>query len=375
MTTRQKFLIGLIALVVLGYFGFYVGITPHGTATRAQGELQQAAEAALANAGIDWVSVTMDGQKAVLGGTAPSSEAIDTAREAVLHAEWAGGLVGGGVTFVDVSGLRNSESRVLPIASPYTWSADLADDRLVTLRGYAPDEASRALIVARAMELFPRGVVDEMQLARGAASMDWPDVALAAVESLALLDQGTVSASDESFDVTGQTEKANNLATIEELFGKSPEGYNVTLTLKVNEPSASVIPAEPEVLAATPEAANECQSALNILINDNTINFRSSSAVILDNSLTVLSDLAATLRRCQNFTIEIAGHTDATGDDQLNLQLSQQRAQSVLTFLGANGVPVSRITAHGYGEAQPVASNQTRIGRATNRRIEFTVIE
>ncbi|HLF10962.1 MAG TPA: OmpA family protein, partial [Gammaproteobacteria bacterium] len=75
-----------------------------------------------------------------------------------------------------------------------------------------------------------------------------------------------------------------------------------------------------------------------------------------------------------NLRAEIGGHTDSNGSDAYNLNLSQQRANSVLTFLAGQGIDRSRLVARGYGEGQPVADNGTDAGRERNRRVEFRVL-
>jgi OOP family OmpA-OmpF porin len=77
--------------------------------------------------------------------------------------------------------------------------------------------------------------------------------------------------------------------------------------------------------------------------------------------------------RCPTAEIEIAGHTDADGEDAVNQTLSEKRAQAVLDYLVRAGLPASRFTPIGYGSSQPVASNDTDEGKAQNRRIDFLV--
>jgi len=72
-------------------------------------------------------------------------------------------------------------------------------------------------------------------------------------------------------------------------------------------------------------------------------------------------------------TMQIEGHTDSVGSDELNQRLSEQRAGSVRDFLGEQGVSLSSITAQGYGKAVPVAPNDTAEGRQRNRRVEIIV--
>jgi OOP family OmpA-OmpF porin len=84
-------------------------------------------------------------------------------------------------------------------------------------------------------------------------------------------------------------------------------------------------------------------------------------------------DRVATLLTDKNFSLKLAGHTDNTGSDQLNLKLSKDRAESIKAYLVEKGANASRIEATGYGESQPIATNKTAAGRQQNRRVEFTL--
>lgn len=86
-----------------------------------------------------------------------------------------------------------------------------------------------------------------------------------------------------------------------------------------------------------------------------------------------LTELSETLKKYENTNILIEGHTDNTGSDSYNQNLSEQRAQSVSSFIIAQGVDAGRITTMGYGESQPVADNSTATGRAENRRVEVAI--
>ena len=81
----------------------------------------------------------------------------------------------------------------------------------------------------------------------------------------------------------------------------------------------------------------------------------------------ILDEVTDILSKHTEFDVAINGYTDSVGDDELNLHLSQQRAQSVLNYLINNGIQAERLSATGHGESSPVADNSTAEGRAINR--------
>jgi len=82
---------------------------------------------------------------------------------------------------------------------------------------------------------------------------------------------------------------------------------------------------------------------------------------------------ADALKKYEDTDVLIAGHTDATGSDDYNLMLSRRRAESVANYLESLGVSQTRFTIMGFGEAQPVASNDTAEGQQLNRRVEVAI--
>lgn len=87
-----------------------------------------------------------------------------------------------------------------------------------------------------------------------------------------------------------------------------------------------------------------------------------------------ISKLAAILQKYPDTNILLEGHTDATGTDEHNLELSRARSQAVANFLASLQVSATRFTIMGYGEAQPIADNETEVGRAQNRRVEIAIM-
>jgi len=86
-----------------------------------------------------------------------------------------------------------------------------------------------------------------------------------------------------------------------------------------------------------------------------------------------LTEFAQTLKKYEDTDIVIEGHADATGSDDLNLRLSRQRADEVARFMQKQGVRSGRVDEKGYGESQPIASNDSESGRQKNRRVEIAV--
>jgi OOP family OmpA-OmpF porin len=103
------------------------------------------------------------------------------------------------------------------------------------------------------------------------------------------------------------------------------------------------------------------------------LNFESGSAQLTPDSNETVNNLATILKAYPHATIQLAGHTDNTGNPQTNQQLSLDRANAVKTMLVNDGVAETRISTVGYGQDRPMASNDTDDGRARNRRTELTV--
>ena len=105
------------------------------------------------------------------------------------------------------------------------------------------------------------------------------------------------------------------------------------------------------------------------------VEFRGGSAELLPQSFAILTNMASTLKKAKGIRIEIRGYTDSRGSDATNLKVSQLRADAVRNFLVSQGVDSSMLYARGYGEASPIASNNTVAGRQQNKRIEIHRME
>jgi outer membrane protein OmpA-like peptidoglycan-associated protein len=101
------------------------------------------------------------------------------------------------------------------------------------------------------------------------------------------------------------------------------------------------------------------------------VNFLTNSDELTQESIAILDAVAGTLLQNPDLKLEVSGHTDSDGDDAYNKELSQRRAERVRVYLVEKGVRPGNLTAKGYGEEQPIASNDTAEGKALNRRVEL----
>ena len=120
-----------------------------------------------------------------------------------------------------------------------------------------------------------------------------------------------------------------------------------------------------------PEVKREIRNLLNKAMSG--IQFENGKSIIKTSSHKILNDIAKVFIENPTYMIEIQGHTDNVGKYTSNVTLSDRRANAVRAYLIKQGVPASRLTAHGYGPDIPIADNKTAEGRAKNRRVEFNI--
>ncbi|SNS18760.1 Outer membrane protein OmpA [Sphingomonas laterariae] len=112
-----------------------------------------------------------------------------------------------------------------------------------------------------------------------------------------------------------------------------------------------------------------------ILLNiPSGITFATNSYTIEPQFRSTLDSVAQTLASYNQTYVDVYGHTDSTGNDTINIPLSQNRAKSVADYLTTRGVTSARIGTQGFGASQPIASNSTVEGRAQNRRVEIKIV-
>jgi OOP family OmpA-OmpF porin len=118
----------------------------------------------------------------------------------------------------------------------------------------------------------------------------------------------------------------------------------------------------------------DCAAKIEAILAGSSIQFALGSAEIAPESEAMVTAIAGALRSCPEVGLEIGGYTDSRGSDEGNLRLSQSRAEAVLAALRTAELPLPNVVARGYGEADPIADNETSAGRAQNRRIAFDLL-
>lgn len=113
----------------------------------------------------------------------------------------------------------------------------------------------------------------------------------------------------------------------------------------------------------------------NLVLVVNNINFEFNSDKLTKQSEKEVDYIYQLMQENPSLKIGIYAHTDAVGTDARNLDLSNRRAKSVYTYISKRGIPMERMVWKGFGESKPIATNNTKVGRAKNRRVEFEVLE
>jgi len=331
--------------------------------TRLMGE---AVTSALKAENLDFANVDMSGNIARLTGTAPSQAMADRAEEVAKGAKcekckdkkrsW--------------HGVTNDLDVVsLPTANPYTFNAIKDANGSVNLSGYVGSEEARTSVLQKARALFSGRVTDnKVRIALGAPNANWLGTVESNLQELNLLERGRFVMENRQTVITGLAANESIRDGINSYVASLGNGYEGAANISVPDVAA--------VNVGEIKSESVCQTLINDLKAGNKINFAYGKAEIRGaKSFDLLNSLASAAVQCADFRIQIGGHTDADGNDKYNQLLSEARANNVVAYLADNGVEPTRMSATGYGEARPVASNDNPEGMARNRRIEFVVTQ
>jgi OOP family OmpA-OmpF porin len=247
-------------------------------------------------------------------------------------------------------------------APPYIFQANKDPVAVtLTLTGYVPDNnVHAALATAAGRKFFNEKVIDNLKASVGASS-GFTNAVTRALGALSRLSTGSLIVSDREIRLSGDALYDAAAGQIRASLAKDlPQGWTAKAEISVKP-------------AAAPVDATVCQQLFADLLGKGKIRFESGGANIDPDSTGLLDRLVEIALRCPSASIEIAGHTDADGEDGFNQVLSEKRAEAVVDYLVKAGLPADRFKAVGYGSTQPVATNETNEGKAQNRRIDFMV--
>ncbi len=265
--------------------------------------------------------------------------------------------------------------------SPYTLTIEKDGER-VTLRGVVDSEASKMVILKLATDRYgTASVTDNIALANG-APQGWRSAVGAVLINMSNLDKATATLSNTEVMISGEVVDKSYGARAEKAISKAlPTNYKVAFAM--DEVIPDVAPAEgthtmlakvQDLLGTvarpvTQAMAGDC-AADRLKIHK--VMFAFDRADITPVYGPTLDKVAAIANACNGLVVE--GHTDTTGSDLYNKWLSEQRAEAGVRGLIRHGADKRNLSAVGFGNTRPVASNKTRSGRAANRRIEFTTV-
>lgn len=275
-----------------------------------------------------------------------------------------------------VAGLRRSLPPVFSLRSerepapdptiqgPLEFTATLSEAQVLDIEGRISDDRMRETVDSLARARFPtvQGSLTNDPLVPGG----WTVRVIGAIEALDTLDTGSVEVTPDLIRLTGMSgDPAAPETAAARLSERLGPGAAYELTIRYDrrrDPALDL-----------PDGA-ECVRRLNNVMSESEIGFEPSKSAIAGDPAPTLDRLATVMAECADFQIEAGGHTDAQGSDGFNADLSRGRAQALVGAMANAGINVASMTARGYGESQPIASNETEEGREENRRIEFRLL-
>ena len=271
------------------------------------------------------------------------------------------------------------------------------------LQGALSSQAEVNQAVASAEQIYGAGNVINQLTVESVAPAAWLASLSGLKEVLMGIEQAGLKFADNTFTLIGsvgsEQAKADVLAKVQQVLGVNQLDNQLTVKLAAltvtptptAEPaapapvSASTVTAASPTSPTTPAAValtteqQSCQDQINTVMTGKEVLFETNQARIKQASLSLLNDIAKIVNQCKvvlaDKLIRVGGHTDNIGEDAYNQNLSQERADAVKVYLNQQGLDLGLLQGVGYGETQPLASNDTEQGRAQNRRISFDIIQ
>ena len=273
-----------------------------------------------------------------------------------------------------INGLSVVESKpkiVVPTEA-MTLNADLKDGNIV-LNGLVASQSEVDTIVKAASDrVGDDNVVNNLTIDKKVKPSGW----LKNISDLIALmtDDGSLTSTNDGIKLTGEVDSKDQETILLNKSHKLLASYNLPI---IN--GLTIVESKSEPVTETKseaQAINICQGKFDKAMTGKSIHFSTNRAIIKKSSYPLLKEIVTVISECQNEMsggISINGHTDSRGEDSYNMALSLRRARAVKNYLEKNKVKPSLLKSVGHGETTPIASNDTREGRAQNRRITFII--
>ena len=225
----------------------------------------------------------------------------------------------------------------------------------VVISGTVPDEVTKAALVAKLQDVYgPGEVIDQLSVGDVTTHARWSaDISKLVSKRLKAISKGQLRIEGTTVSLRGEVASdALRRAIAGEFAGALNTNYVIRNGLRVTTTR---------------------QSKLDQALANRVVEFEAGSALLTDSGKLILDDIVGMLKTMDISKIEVIGHTDNVGDPAKNLALSLARADSVKTYLIAQGMASEMIGTSGMGADQPIMPNTTEEGRRRNRRIEFRI--
>lgn len=251
-------------------------------------------------------------------------------------------------------------------AAGVEFSAILDGTGKVALEGRLRDDLSRDAVESYARSRFGAANV------HGAARIDpdlpagWPERVLVSLEALAELHDGKVVVHEGDIAIEGRTGDKDASGRVSRLLSSklgATGRYRIGVRYDESLDPTAGLPTD-----------QECVDQVNAILAEKQIVFEPGSATLVPDAQPILDRIAEVMKDCSDYPIEVGGHTDSQGREEMNMALSEQRARAVIVALQSRRILTGNLTSHGYGETQPIMANDTEENREKNRRIEFRLL-
>ena len=252
------------------------------------------------------------------------------------------------------------------VKQPLAIKVEKSSSNNINITGHLNSELEKQVIRSYAKALFPKFRVNLNISLTGIVSTNFVRNTTIAMEALKELHSGTLIAQKNKIKLIGRVSSKLNSHTVQEYLKNMLPPNNIIETDIIFDKSLS-----PVMVSMTPE---QCVNNINEILKKEKIAFEPASTAIKGSSRIAIKKIATVVRKCENVRMEISGHTDSQGGKEMNLNLSQLRAESVKAALLSRKVLVKKLVPIGYGETLPIADNKTEEGREMNRRIEFKLL-